>query len=214
MKKIKISASLLSADFSKLEKEIKSIDKYVDEYHIDVMDGHFVPNLTIGPVVVKAVRKCTKKPFDVHLMIENPIKYIDTFVEAGADMITFHYEAANYFECRDYIRSKNVKVGVAYNPNTSIYVLDSDIDRVLVMGVNPGFAAQKFKDYVLQKISDLKNDINRRNIDLEICVDGGVNSETSQKIIEAGADVLVSGSYLFKAKNRRKAIKELQEKKL
>lgn len=212
MKRVRVSASLLSADFSKLEKEIKSVDRYVDEYHLDVMDGCFVPNLTIGPVVVKSIRKCTKKPFDVHLMINDPMKYVDAFVDAGADMITFHYETADYFECRDYIRSKKVKVGIAYNPDTDIKFFNSHIDRILIMSVYPGFAGQKFIEDTLEKISDVKERRDKKYFSFEICVDGGVNSETSQKIIEAGADVLVSGSYLFKAKDRRKAIKGLKER--
>lgn len=212
MKKIKVSASLLSADFSKLEKEIKSVDKYVDEYHIDVMDGHFVPNLTMGPVVVKAIRKCTKKPFDVHLMIENPMDHVNAFVDAGADMITFHYETADYFECRDYMKMNKAKVGIAYNPDTEIKFFNYNIDRILIMSVYPGFAGQGFIDDVLKKIFDLKEQRDKNGFNFEICVDGGVNSGTAPKIIEAGADVLVSGSYLFKAKNRKKAIKSLKEK--
>lgn len=207
----RISASLLSVDFRKLNLEIYSIDDLVDEYHLDIMDGHFAPNLSFGPDFVKAVRKLTKKPLDVHLMVEKPEKYVDSFVDAGADMITFHYEAANYFTCRDYIKSKNVKVGIAYNPVTPAYIFDSDSDRVLIMSVKPGFAGQEFVKKTLKKIYEAKKFIKKRDYNLEVAVDGGINDKTAYQSIRNGADVVVAGSYIFKCHNHKTKIYTLRQ---
>lgn len=195
---IKISASILSADLRNLSYEMHSLDRYVDEFHLDIMDGHFVPNISFGPELVKAVRKLTNKPLDIHLMIENPIKYVDMFVDAGADLITFHYETGNYFKCRDYIKSKNVKVGIAYNPNTQVYILDSDINRVLIMSVHPGFAGQKFIRSSLRRIYQARKWADKKCYNIEVAVDGGIDNDTAYQVVRNGADVMIAGSYLFK----------------
>lgn len=207
----KISASVLSADLRWPSLEIHPIDDLVDEYHLDVMDGHFVPNISFGPDFVKAVKKLTKKPLDVHLMIENPMKYVDSFVDAGADMITFHYETANYFECMDYIRKKNVKVGIAYNPITPAYIFDSDLDRVLIMSVNPGFAGQKFIKDSLKKIYTAKKWVAKKKYNIEIAVDGGINDETAYQAVRNGADVIIAGSYIFKGNNPKWNVHALKQ---
>lgn len=208
--KSKISASILSADFHRLNLQIYDLEPYVDEWHIDVMDGHFVPNISFGSDFVKAVRKLTKVPLDVHLMIADPMKHIDNFVDAGADMITFHYETANYFECREYIRKKNVKVGIAYNPITPAYIFDGDLDRVLIMSVNPGFAGQQFIDNSLKKIYQAKKWVKKKNYSIEIAVDGGINDETAYQSFRNGADVVIAGSYIFKGYNPKVNIQALR----
>jgi len=203
MKKAKISASLLSADLSKLNLEIYSIDDLVDEYHIDVMDGHFAPNLSFGPDFVKAVRKLTKKPLDVHLMVDNPMKHIDSFVDAGADMITFHYETDDYLigmgKMQEHIKSKGVKIGIAYNPITPVYIFGEEMDRVLLMSVKPGFAGQNFKKEFLKKIYEAKKWVKKRKYNIEIAVDGGINEKTAYQAVRNGADVVIAGSYIFKS---------------
>ena len=206
MKKIKISPSILSADFSQLGNEIKRLeDGGADMIHVDVMDGHFVPNLTIGPPVIKALRNYTKLPFDVHLMIAPVHKYIKNYAEAGADIITIHPEATdNLKESINHIKELGKKVGVSLNPNTKIDVLKeflNEINLVLIMSVHPGFGGQKFMPEVLQKIKELKKIKDQQNLNFDIEVDGGINFDNSKLAIEAGANILVSGTTIFKNNN-------------
>lgn len=198
-----ISPSILSADFAKLGEEVRAIDAAgADWIHVDVMDGHYVPNLTIGPGVVKSLRPHTKKPFDVHLMISPVDPYIDAFVDAGADIITAHPEAGPHFHRTvQKIRASGVKAGAALNPSTPPETLDyvlGELDLVLVMSVNPGFGGQSFIEDQLRKIETLRNTIDGRGLDTMIEVDGGVNPETAKACIAAGADALVAGSAVFR----------------
>ena len=206
MKKIQISPSILSADFSRLGDEIKRLeDNGADMIHVDVMDGHFVPNLTIGPPVIKTLRKYTSLPFDVHLMIDPVHKYIKDYSDAGADIITFHPEATeNISETINLIKSLNKKVGISLNPNTEIKAAEEYLDKVyliLIMSVYPGFGGQKFITDVVQKIKDLDKIRNERKLNFKIEIDGGINFETSKIAIEAGVDILVSGTTVFKENN-------------
>ena len=206
MKKIKISPSILSADFSQLGNEIKRLeDGGADMIHVDVMDGHFVPNLTIGPPVIKALRNYTKLPFDVHLMIAPVHKYIKNYAEAGADIITIHPEATdNLKESINHIKELGKKVGVSLNPNTKIDIIKeflNEINLVLIMSVHPGFGGQKFMPEVLQKIKELKKIKDQQNFNFDIEVDGGINFDNSKLAIEAGANILVSGTTIFKNNN-------------
>ena len=206
MKKIKISPSILSADFSQLGNEIKRLeDGGADMIHVDVMDGHFVPNLTIGPPVIKALRNYTKLPFDVHLMIAPVHKYIKNYAEAGADIITIHPEATdNLKESINHIKELGKKVGVSLNPDTKIDVIKeflNEINLVLIMSVHPGFGGQKFIPEVLQKIKELKKIKDQQNLNFDIEVDGGINFDNSKLAIEAGANILVSGTTIFKNNN-------------
>ena len=206
MKKIQISPSILSADFSQLASEIKRLEEGgADMIHVDVMDGHFVPNLTIGPPVIKRLRNCTQLPFDVHLMISPVHKYIKDYAEAGADIITVHPEATeNLQDTIDHIKSLKKKVGVSLNPDTKLNIINSvveQIDLVLIMTVFPGFGGQKFMPEVLQKIKGLKKLKDQRNLNLDIEVDGGINFENNKLVIEAGANILVSGTTIFKENN-------------
>ena len=206
MQKIKISPSILSADFSQLGAEIKKLEAAgADLIHVDVMDGHFVPNLTIGPPIIKSLRKFTKIPFDVHLMISPVHKYIKDYADAGADIITIHPEATdNLLESIKLIKSLNKKVGVSLNPETpldELYPVISQIDLVLIMSVNPGFGGQKFIEATIDKIKMLKTKLNELNLKIEIEVDGGINFENYKIVIEAGANILVSGTTIFKENN-------------
>ena len=206
MKKIQISPSILSADFSQLGSEIKKLEEGgADLIHVDVMDGHFVPNLTIGPPVIKNLRKYTKLPFDVHLMISPVHDYIQNYAEAGADIITIHPEATNDLKNSiNLIKKLGKKVGVSLNPKTEITTLISEIkniDLILVMSVNPGFGGQKFMPEVLDKIKKLKNMKDENGYNYNIEVDGGINFSNSRIILEAGADILVSGTTIFKENN-------------
>jgi len=203
MKKIKISPSILSADFSQLGNEIKRLEEGgADMIHVDVMDGHFVPNLTIGPPVIRALRKYTKLPFDVHLMIDPVHKYIQDYAEAGADIITIHPEATkNLKESIDHIKKLKKKVGVSLNPETKInLVLDhlDKLDLILIMSVHPGFGGQKFIPKVLDKIKELKKIKDEKKLNFDIEIDGGVDFDNNKLAIEAGANILVSGTTIFK----------------
>ena len=206
MKKIQISPSILSADFSQLGNEIKRLELGgADMIHVDVMDNHFVPNLTIGPPVIKSLRKHTKLPFDVHLMIDPVHKYIKNFADAGSDIITIHPEATKSLEeSINYIKSFKKKVGVSLNPDTKIDVIKdvlSQIDLVLVMSVYPGFGGQKFMPEVIEKITNLKKIKDDMKLNFDIEVDGGVNFDNNQMIIDAGANILVSGTTIFEENN-------------
>tara|TARA_B000000437_G_scaffold8446_1_gene7351 strand:- start:23 stop:682 length:660 start_codon:yes stop_codon:yes gene_type:complete len=204
MKKIQISPSILSADFSQLGNEIKRlIDAGADMVHVDVMDGHFVPNLTIGPPVIKALKKNSSIPFDVHLMISPVHKYIEAFADAGADIITIHPEATEDLQSSiNKIKELKKKVGISLNPETKINVIKkflNQIDLILIMSVNPGFGGQKFMPEVLEKIKDLVNIQKKEGINFDIEIDGGINFENSKLAIEAGANILVSGTTIFKS---------------
>jgi ribulose-phosphate 3-epimerase len=199
---VKIAPSILSADFSKLGEDIERIDKGgADFIHIDVMDGSFVPNISLGLPVIKSIRNRTDKVFDVHLMINNPSKYIDDFIEAGADIITVHYEADQHIDRTiNYIKSKGIKAAISLNPGTPTSVLKdliANLDMVLIMSVNPGFGGQKFIPYCLEKIREIKDFSNKVNPSLLIEVDGGVDKSNVKDIIEAGANVIVAGSAIF-----------------
>ena len=206
MKKIQISPSILSADFSNLEKDIKKLETAgADMIHVDVMDGHFVPNITIGPPVIKALRSKTSLPFDVHLMIDPVHKYIKDFANAGADIITIHPEATpNLQESIDEIKSYKKKVGISLNPDTKISIVEEHLDKVdliLIMSVYPGFGGQKFISDSLEKIKRLKELKDKKKLGFDIEVDGGINFSNFKSVIDAGANVLVSGTTIFKENN-------------
>jgi len=206
MKKIQISPSILSADFSQLGVEIKRLEEGgADMIHVDVMDGHFVPNLTIGPPVIKALRKQCNLKFDVHLMISPVHKYIESYADAGADIITIHPEATDNLEASILkIRELNKKVGVSLNPESKIDLIRGFLDKIdliLIMSVNPGFGGQKFMPEVLEKIKELKKIQNDNNLDFDIEIDGGINFDNCKDAIEAGANILVSGTTIFKSNN-------------
>lgn len=213
--KIKIAPSILSADFSILGEEVKNLDMAGADYiHVDVMDGHFVPNITFGPVVIKKIRKYTKLPFDVHLMISPVEKYIKDFADAGADIITIHPEATDNIErCVKSIKSLGKKAGVSLNPKTPISSLEKVIDTldlILVMSVHPGFAGQSFMPEVLSKVKELRKIINAKGLKTDLEIDGGINFETGALAIKAGADVLVSGTTIFSGKSLKDNIQKLR----
>ena len=206
MKKIQISPSILSADFSQLGNEIKKLEEGgADMIHVDVMDGHFVPNLTIGPPVIKALRNYTKLPFDVHLMIKPVHKYIKSYAEAGANIITIHPEATdNLKDSIKHIKELGKKVGVSLNPDTKTDIIKeflSELDLILIMSVHPGFGGQKFIPEVLSKIEELKDIKLKENLKFDIEVDGGIDFNNSKLVVKAGANILVSGTTIFKNNN-------------
>ena len=203
---IKLAPSILSADFARLLEDVKKVEKAGCEYlHIDVMDGHFVPNITLGPTIVKSLRKDVNMVFDTHLMIENPDNYIKDFVDAGSDLIVVHAEACRHLHRTiQNIKSYNVKVGVALNPATSIESIKhiiEDVDMVLIMTVNPGFGGQSFIESMLEKIKELKQLIDDKNLNVDIQVDGGIKPDNIHKVVEAGANIIVAGSAIFNSEN-------------
>ena len=212
---LELSPSLLSANFTDLKSEIEVLDKNGVKYlHLDVMDGMFVPNISFGPMIIKQLRPLTNMIFDVHLMIEDPDRYVQNFKDAGADILTVHYEACKHLHRTvSYIKSLGMKAGVSLNPATNIDVLDyvlEDLDLVLIMSVNPGFGGQSFIPSAIDKIKNLKAKIRERNLNVIVEVDGGVKTTNVKDVIEAGADLIVSGSDVFADKeNRIRAYKEI-----
>lgn len=213
---IKLAPSILSADFARLLEDVKKVEKAGCEYlHIDVMDGHFVPNITLGPAIVKSLRKDVNMVFDAHLMIENPDNYIKEFADAGCDIIVVHQEACTHLHRTiQNIKSHGVKAGVALNPATPIetikYVLE-DVDMVLLMSVNPGFGGQSYIPVVTKKIKELRALIDEMGLDIDIEVDGGVKPSNISEVVNAGANVIVAGSAIFNAGNIDEAVKSLRE---
>ena len=212
---IKIAPSILSADFSKLAEEIKKVELFgADMIHIDIMDGHFVPNLTFGPPIVASIRKVTKLLFDVHLMVTNPQDLIEPFAKVGADLLTIHVETAPHLHrLIQNIKEHGLQAAVALNPSTPLSLIEEvldDVDMVLLMTVNPGFGGQKFIPHMLDKISRLRKMITHRNLRVDIQVDGGINRETARQVIAAGANILVAGSAIYQADDIEKAIREIR----
>lgn len=212
---MKIAPSLLSCDFSKMGEELVRMDKSgADWMHLDVMDGHFVPNITFGAPIIKMVRKYTDKPFDVHLMISDPLKYADDFIDAGADIITFHIECdSDIDKTIDKIKSRGVKVGLVIKPNTpaeSVFDYLEKLDLVLIMTVEPGFGGQSFMADMLPKVTKIKEECKKRGIDMPVEVDGGIGEATISLAAKAGVDIAVAGTAVFKAEDASKAIADLK----
>lgn len=216
LKEVLIAPSILSADFVNLKSEIKKVEKAgADWLHVDVMDGRFVPNITIGIPVVESIRKITKMPLDVHLMIVEPEKYINDFADAGSDIITIHIEACsnNAEQTINTIKQRNVQAGISIKPNTPVKDIEhllEKVDLVQIMTVEPGFGGQKFMGHCLEKACEVRNYAQKRGLDLHIETDGGINPDTAKLSIEAGVDVLVAGSYVYKAPDVREAINSLR----
>lgn len=212
---VKVAPSILSANFAKLGEEIEDVERGGADYiHIDVMDGHFVPNITIGPLVVESIRSITSLPLDVHLMIDNPDDYLSNFIDAGADIITVHVEACKHLHRTIHtIKQSRIKAGVALNPATPLsaieYILE-DVDLVLIMTVNPGFGGQSFISSVVPKIEQLAKLVKEKNLVCEIEVDGGINPQTAKVCKDAGANVLVAGSAVFGQMNRKQIIQQIR----
>ncbi len=214
---VKIAPSLLSADFMRLAEDIRDAEAAgADMLHIDIMDGHFVPNITIGPFIVEAIRKTTRLPLDLHLMIEDPDRYLRDFIKAGADFLTVHIEASVHLHRTIYwIKESGVKAGVSLNPATPVWSMDSilhDIDLALLMSVNPGFGGQEFIPQIIDKIRTLKGIIRERSLPVLIEVDGGIKYENSKEIADAGADILVMGSSFFNSRNYKNTIDDIIER--
>ena len=213
---IKLAPSILSADFARLLEDVKKVEEAGCEYlHIDVMDGHFVPNITLGPGIVKSLRKDVNMVFDTHLMIENPDNYIKDFVDVGSDLIVVHQEACRHLHRTiQNIKSYNVKAGVALNPATPIetikHVLE-DVDMVLIMTVNPGFGGQSFIESTIEKIQELKKLIDEKNLNVDIQVDGGINPNNIDKVVKAGANIIVAGSAIFNSDDISQTVKLMRE---
>ena len=213
---IKLAPSILSADFARLLEDVKKVEEAGCEYlHIDVMDGHFVPNITLGPGIVKSLRKDVNMVFDTHLMIENPDNYIKDFVDAGSDLVVVHQEACRHLHRTiQNIKSYNVKAGVALNPATPIetikHVLE-DVDMVLIMSVNPGFGGQSFIESTIEKIQELKKLIDEKNLNVDIQVDGGIKPNNIDKVVKAGANIIVAGSAIFNSDDISQTVKLMRE---
>lgn len=213
---VKLAPSILSADFANLLEDVKKVEQAgVEMLHIDIMDGHYVPNISFGPVVLKALQGKTSVPFDVHLMIENPDQYIAEFAKCGASIITVHAEATTHLHRTvQNIKSQNVKAAVSLNPGTSLTVLEEvlpELDMVLLMSVNPGFGGQSFIGTTLDKVKRLKGMIDQRGLDIDIQIDGGVKLNNAKEIVEAGANVLVAGSAIFGSDNIAETVKQFRE---
>lgn len=213
----KLAPSLLSADFSDLKNEIRKAEEGgADLFHLDIMDGHFVPNLTFGPMIVKAIRKLTHLPLDSHLMISNPDQYIEEFREAGSDIITVHFEACTHLhKTITRIKETGAKAGVSINPATPVHAIEEIIDYVdmlLIMSVNPGFGGQKFIESTIRKVIQARKIVTERNLKVEIEVDGGINLNNVELLLEAGADIIVAGSSIFNSNDVTDTVKKFKEK--
>jgi len=212
---LRVSPSLLSCDFGRLAEEVRAVEAAgADWIHVDVMDGRFVPNITIGPVVVQAIKRAASRPLDVHLMIVEPEKYIDAFAKAGADILTVHVEASPHLHrTLQQIRQAGARPSVVLNPSTPLSAVEevlSEVEMVLVMSVNPGFGGQSFIESTVDRVRRLRAMIDARGLSVDIEVDGGINAETARRVVEAGATVLVAGSYVFGAKDYAQAIRSLR----